>query len=105
MSVSNSTESPTSLLPRECFPWEKGADCGWNVKTARIVLLPFQLLFLLLAIHTGLKITKMNGRWGTSNRFLHFPCTDDIELVYILVARPVLCMILVTVSMFFDILE
>lgn len=49
---------------RLCKPWEKADDCAWNVKNARIVLLPFQLLFLVFAVHIALKILKRNKFWG-----------------------------------------
>ena len=107
-----------TTLPRPCKPWEKADDCAWNVKTARIVLLPFQISFFFFSLFIAFKILNRNRFWGkivapTGNTTLisiiDYPCFLAISMTHLLlcsvVSRPVLCMVLVTVSMFFDILE
>lgn len=64
--------------------WQKGKDCGWNQRTARLVLLPLLFCVLALCLFVLSKLRVHNKSWTS---------------------RPVLCLLCVSVSQAADIVE
>eukprot|EP00514_Thraustochytrium_sp_LLF1b_P010639 CAMPEP_0184551316 /NCGR_PEP_ID=MMETSP0199_2-20130426/24568_1 /TAXON_ID=1112570 /ORGANISM="Thraustochytrium sp., Strain LLF1b" /LENGTH=324 /DNA_ID=CAMNT_0026946445 /DNA_START=270 /DNA_END=1241 /DNA_ORIENTATION=- len=71
-------------IERQCKSWEKGDDCSWNQRTARMVLVPILLVMLFGSLVVLRLVKQRNKTW---------------------LARPVLCLILVSISQLCDIVE
>mmetsp|Transcript_20729 Transcript_20729/g.34220 ORF Transcript_20729/g.34220 Transcript_20729/m.34220 type:complete len:352 (-) Transcript_20729:818-1873(-) len=67
-----------------CKAWEKGEDCSWNQRTARITLLPVLIAIFVGSVYVTKKLKERNREW---------------------LSRPVRCMLCVSISQACDIIE
>mmetsp|Transcript_7877 Transcript_7877/g.9368 ORF Transcript_7877/g.9368 Transcript_7877/m.9368 type:complete len:353 (-) Transcript_7877:29-1087(-) len=72
------------LLQKVCEPWDMGADCGFDQRIARIVILVILVIVFLATVFLTVAVHKRNNYW---------------------MSRPVLCLVLCAMSLLLDITE